>query len=113
MGWNKWLTPDYSFNKRKKEKKTNHGYLRAEVAQNIKKKQKKKKKNYKNQAFNSCGRRGKLPASVSSANCGAFSSPGAGRVSPPQPPLKKEEEGLTAIIIIIVPIVVIAIPIRR
>ena len=74
----KWLTPDYQFNKKKKEK--NHRYLRTKIAQNIKKK---KKKKTQKQPFNSYGRRGEPPASIFSANYGTSSSPGAGRAPPP------------------------------
>ena len=58
-----------------------------------------KKQTKKKQPFNSCGRRGKPPVSISSANYGSFSSPGAGRAPPPQPPLKKKGEGPIIIII--------------
>ena len=61
------------------------------------------KKNYKNQAFNSYGRRGKPPASISSANYGSFSFPGDGQAPPPRPFLKKEKESLIIIIIITTP----------
>ena len=37
----------------------------------------------KKQPFNSYGRRGKPPTSVSSANYGSFSSPGAAQTPPP------------------------------